>query len=237
MAPLDIKWPTTIQKKTIRQQYKLNLDNAVPDLAAKEGTGLGTNKRLLPHGIPWKVRRAKEVAFAPWATQEERSADLEATADNAELKKNMRQSLVTIEKKHIESFQKWYDNYKTRSRDNPTAEARLSCPHYRAINPGLQVSNKVTDTIMCQTMKTAHRSVLSLLVQLRTNHLSRYGVPPPCKCGPDITVSHILRECPLREQARAALAEEAGELTDANLLGTEEGLLALTAFLSTPLEI
>ncbi|KAG5362212.1 putative RNA-directed DNA polymerase from transposon BS [Yarrowia sp. C11] len=236
LAPLHIKWHAMIQRKTIRHQYRLNLDNAVPGLAAKEGTALEFNKRLLPPGIPWKVRRAKDTAFAPWTKEEERSVDPEAIADNAELRQEMRQSLEVIEKQNAESFQEWYDNYKTRSRDNPTEEARPSCPHYRAINPKLTVSIKLPDTILCKAMRTASRQVLSLLVQLRTNHLGRFGVPPPCKCGSDITVSHILRECHLREQARVALAAEAGALTDANLLGTEDGLLAVTAFLSNPLE-
>jgi ribonuclease HI len=89
--------------------------------------------------------------------------------------------------------------------------------------------------------KNTRREVYSRMVQCRTGHAfigeyyKRFNIPVDdtyCACGePSQTRMHVLYECPLYDDHRHLLDLD-GETPDINeLLGTEEGLEALAAFL------
>lgn len=238
LAPLDIRWRTQVRHKTIRQQYRLNIDNAVADLEAAKRTCLRVNRSLLPTGVPKQVKRMTDTAQAPWVPKDDKAPASEATEANDLLKNKMRMHMKTVDDIFVEEFQKWYDGYKTRPHGQPDGALRLSCPSYRALNPHRNMTDKLKYApVRADFLHLAPRANLAMITQMRTNHLGRYGSPPPCKCGEETTVSHILRECRRRQGARATLAETIqGSLTDINLLENDDNVLALIEFLRTPLE-
>lgn len=240
LAPIELRWTTAIQRKTLRQIYCLNLRNPVAQLNPAVGTGLRMNRDLLPAGTPRRADKRHDVGHPPWLPQDREHMSKKAhdrDMDNARVTNEHYWWRSATNSTRRKKLQEWYDNYTTTPNGNTSGVPRPACPTYRSLLPEVRLTDRVASSTLAVPLRSAPRSVLSLIVQMRTGHFRGAGSPPTCRCGKLLSTDHIMRQCLLREHARNTLIRTAPKLSVRYLLTNPDGHGALIAYLRAPLQI
>ncbi|KAJ3766336.1 hypothetical protein FB446DRAFT_676608, partial [Lentinula raphanica] len=111
----------------------------------------------------------------------------------------------------------------------------------RSVTGRYAIANRFPPTLKpTERLKTLKRELFGRLVQCRTGHayIGEYyskfvpGKNIDCPCGEALqTREHILRECPQYHDFRYVLEKASPDVILADILGTSEGVEALSEFL------